>query len=324
MDGIEIVDPIFRTYVLGNAPLETLADGFRWLEGPVWFGDMNMLVFSDLPNDRVMRWSERDGVLVFRQPSQFANGHARDREGRLVTCSHRARNVTRLEHDGSVTVLADRYAGKRLNAPNDIVVKGDGTIWFTDPHYGLQTDYEGGKQTPELPPAVFRLDPRDGRLDVVADDFDEPNGLAFSPDERTLYISETGKLFDETPKQMIRAFDVAEDGTLARGRTFHKVAPGFADGFRCDEHGNLWSSAADGVHCISPQGALLGKILVPSTVSNVAFGDRHRSRLFICASRTLYAIFLNVRGATWPQDRTKSLPPSNLPPEDRTSRERRP
>ena len=300
MDGFEIVDPIFKTYVLPNAPLEKLGDGFRWTEGPVWFGDMGLLIFSDLPNDRVMRWSEADGVQLFRKPSHFANGHARDREGRLVTCSHRHRNITRLEHDGTVTVLCDRFEGKRLNAPNDIVVKSDGTVWFTDPHYGLQTDYEGGRQEAEIEPTVFRYDPRADRLTIVADDFDEPNGLCFSPDERKLYIAETGKLFADPPKQFIRVFDVHDDGTLSGGALFHKVNPGYADGFRADEYGNIWSSAADGVHCISPRGELLGKVLVPSLTSNVAFGDRNRSRLFICAGQSLYAIFLNVRGATWP------------------------
>lgn len=300
MDGFEIVDPVFNTYVLGNAPLVKLGEGFRWTEGPVWFGDMGMLIFSDLPNDRVMRWSEADGVQLFRQPSHFANGHARDRQGRLVTCSHRHRNISRLEHDGTVTVLADRYEGKRLNAPNDIVVKSDGTIWFTDPHYGLQTDYEGGKQESEIAPTVFRYDPRNDRLTIVADDFIEPNGICFSPDESKIYIAETDKLFARDPERFIRVFDVRDDGTLANGRFFHKVNPGFADGFRADQHGNIWSSAADGVHCIGPQGDLLGKILVPSLTSNVAFGDRFRSRLFICASHSLYAIFLNVRGAAWP------------------------
>ena len=300
MDGFEIIDPIFRTYVLGNAPLQKLADGFRWVEGPVWFGDMSMLIFSDLPNDRVMRWSEADGVQVFREPSHFANGHARDREGRLVTCSHRHRNISRLEHDGTVTVLCDRFQGKRLNAPNDIVVKSDGTVWFTDPHYGLQTDYEGGRQEPEIPPTVFRYDPRADRLTIVADDFDEPNGLCFSPDESKIYIAETGKLFADPPKQFIRVFDVRDDGTLSGGGIFHKVSPGYADGFRADEYGNIWSSAADGVHCINSHGDLVGKVLVPSLTSNLAFGDRFRSRLFICASHSLYSIFLNVRGATWP------------------------
>ena len=291
-------DERFRGYVLPNAPLQKLADGFRWLEGPVWFGDMRALFFSDIPNDRVLCWSERAGVTVFREPSDFANGHARDRQGRLVSCHHRSRSITRTEHDGSISLLADRFDGKRLNSPNDIVVKSDGSIWFSDPPYGIQTDYEGGKQQPESPPRVYRIDPENGALSVAADGFEGPNGLCFSPDERLLYIAETGAQFQPAPTRCIRVFDVQADGaTLANGRDFHKVAPGFADGFRCDEHGNIWSSAADGVHCIDPSGKLLGKVLVPSLVSNVAFGDRNRSRLFICASHTLYAIFLNVRGA---------------------------
>ena len=239
-------------------------------------------------------------MQIFRKPAGFANGHARDREGRLVTCSHRDRNITRLEHDGAVSVLCDRYDDKPLNAPNDVVVKSDGTIWFTDPHYGLQTDYEGGRREPQLSPALMRLDPRGGKLSVVADDFDGPNGLCFSPDEKKLYVAETGTLFAEPPRQYIRVFDVADDGSLSGGDIFHKVSPGNADGFRCDEHGNVWSSAGDGVHCISPRGELLGKVLVPTLTANVAFGDRYRSRLFICAGHSLYSIFLSVRGATWP------------------------
>ncbi|MDR7040402.1 gluconolactonase [Methylobacterium sp. BE186] len=296
MDGFVIHDPRFRAYVLPNAPLETLGEGFRWCEGPVWFADRGELLFSDLPNDRVMRWSASGGLSVFRQPANFENGHARDREGRLLSCSHRGRCVTRTELDGRVTVLADRYRGKRLNSPNDIVCRSDGTIWFTDPPYGIQTDYEGGKQDSELPATVYRLDPRDGALSAVADDFQGPNGLCFSPDEGLLYIAESGLQFVEDPLQQIRVFEVAETG-LRAGRVFHRVEPGFADGFRCDEHGNIWSSAGDGVHCIDPSGALLGRILVPSTVSNLAFGGRDLSRLFLCASHTLYAITVNVRGA---------------------------
>ena len=299
MSDYEIIDPVFKSYVLGNAPLEKLGEGFRWVEGPAWFGDMGLLLFSDLPNNRVMRWSEADGVQVFRAPSDFANGHARDREGRLITCSHHGRCLSRLEHDGSVTVLADNYGGKRLNAPNDVIVKSDGTIWFTDPFYGLQTDYEGGKQQSEIGESVFCYDPRQDSLRVVADDLEGPNGLSFSPDESKLYISETGALFAEKPQQSIRVFDVGADNHLKNGRPFYKVAPGFADGFAADEHGNIWSSAADGVHCISPRGVLLGKIKVPSLVSNLTFGDRYRSRLFICASHALYSVFLNVRGAAW-------------------------
>ncbi len=301
MDGFDIVDPVFASYVLPNAPLQKLTEGFGWLEGPVWFADLQCLLFSDIPNNRVMRWTEDGGVSVFRQPSDFENGHTRDREGRLISCSHRGRCITRTELDGRITVLADRYQGKRLNSPNDVVVRADGSIWFSDPHYGINTDYEGGKQEPELPPYLYRLDPHRGSLAVVADDFDGPNGLCFSPDERKLYVSESGRQFAERPRRCIRAFDVSEDGErLSGGREFHRVEPGFADGFRCDDLGNIWSGAADGVHCIAPSGDLLGRIKVPSTVSNLTFGGRNRSRLFLCASHTLHSIYVNRRGVQVP------------------------
>lgn len=301
MDGFEIIDRRFKRFIQFNAPLETLADGFRWLEGPVWFGDHQCLLFSDIPNDRIMRWSEAGGVQVFRQPAGFPNGQTRDRQGRLITCLHHERCVVRTELDGTIIVLADRYAGKRFNSPNDVIVKSDGTIWFSDPPYGIQSDYEGGLQASEQPPRVYRLDPRDGSLSIVADDFDGPNGLCFSPDERRLYIADTGAQFAEDPLQHIRVFDVDEDATpLHNGRVFHKVSPGNADGFRCDEAGHVWTSADDGVHCIDPDGDVLGKVLVPAKVANLTFGGRNRSRLFICASQTLYAIYLNCRGAQRP------------------------
>ncbi len=291
----EICDDRFAAMVLPNAPLEMLADGFRWLEGPVWFADHNCLLVSDIPNDRIIRWCE-DGVSVFRKPAGFSNGHARDRQGRLIGCSHHQRCITRTEFDGGVTVLADRYQGKRLNAPNDVVVKSDGSIWFTDPHYGINTDYEGGKQIADLPANLYRLD-ADGTLSVVADDFEGPNGLCFSPDEQVLYVTETGVQFAAAPRRCIRRFSLAACGkTLNGGEEFHKVSPGMADGIRCDAAGNIWSSAGDGVHCIGADGNLLGKILVPSTVSNIAFGGRNLSRLFICAGQSLYAIYTNVRG----------------------------
>src|SRR5579872_6371259 len=264
MSDVEICDDRFRAIVLPNAGLETLGQGYRWLEGPVWFADHDCLYVSDVPNDCILRWSEDGGVSVFRKPSGFANGHARDRQGRLLGCSHSGRCITRTELDGTMTVLASHYRGKRLNSPNDIVCKADGTIWFSDPLYGISTDYEGGKQTPELPPTLYRLDPDTGDLSVAADDFTGPNGLAFSPDERLLYVAETGGQFDREPLQYIRRFKVHEDGRLSGGECFHKIAPGFADGLRVDERGNVWSSAADGVHCISPEGDLLGKILTPS------------------------------------------------------------
>ena len=300
MSGFEILDDRFRAMVLPNARLEILGEGYRWLEGPVWFADHDCLYVSDLPNDRVLRWTDHGGVSVFRCPSGFANGHTRDRQGRLIGCSHRNRCISRTELDGTLTVLASHYKGKRLNSPNDIVCKSDGSIWFSDPPYGINTDYEGGKQVSELPPTLYRLDSGTGELSVAADDFEGPNGLAFSPDERVLYVAETGRQFDPEPRQYIRRFQVDEDGRLSGGEEFHKVKPGFADGFRIDEQGDIWSSAADGVHCINPDGELLGKILTPSLVSNLVFGGRNRSRLFLCASQQLMAIYTNVRGCVRP------------------------
>lgn len=301
MDGIDIIDPRFKSFVLPNAPLERLGEGYRWLEGPVWFADLQCLLLSDVPNDRILRWTASGGVSVFRQPAGFANGHARDRAGRLVGCSHGGRCIERTELDGSITVLVDRYRGKRLNSPNDLAVKSDGTIWFSDPLYGIVTDYEGGRRESELPANLYRFDPRDGTLAVVADDFQSPNGVCFSPDEKRLYVSESGIPFATEPLQHLRVFDVSDDGArLANARVFHKVEPGFTDGLRCDEEGNVWSSAGDGVHCIAPSGELFGRIKVPHVVSNLCFGDRQRSRLFICGSHTLYAMYVNRRGAQRP------------------------
>jgi gluconolactonase len=301
MSDYEILDPRFRSMVLPNAPLERLADGFRWLEGPVWFADMQCLLFSDIPNDRIMCWTAAGGVSVFRQPSRFANGHTRDREGRLIGCLHGGRALARTELDGSITTLVDRCRGKRLNSPNDVVVKSDGTIWFSDPPYGIQTDYEGGKHAPELPANLYRFDPRDDGLDVVIGDLAGPNGLCFSADEKRLYVTDTGIQFEPDSKRCIRVYDVGDDGkSLHNGRDFHTATTGHADGIRCDEDGNVWAAVGDGVHCIAPDGTLLGRIEVPSTVSNLCFGDRHRSRLFLCASQTLYAIWVNRRGAQRP------------------------
>jgi gluconolactonase len=301
MDGFEIRAPRFARYLLGNAALETLAGGFRWIEGPVWMGDANCLLFQDIPNDRTMRWIEGLGASVYRAPSHYANGQTRDRQGRLIACSHRKRCLFRTEYDGRVITLVDRHAGKRLNAPNDVVVKSDGSIWFTDPLYGIANDYEGGRQVSEQPPAVYRFDPASGEIAIVADDFDGPNGLAFSPDERRLYIAETGEQYQPSPRQYIRIFEVQPDGrTLTGGEVFHKIEPGYCDGMRVDEDGNIWSSAADGIHCISPGGELLGRIFVPHVVANLTFGGPAKNRLFIGASNTLYSIFLNCRGAQTP------------------------
>ena len=297
-DWIVELDPRFRPCVLPNAQLLTLGEGYAWLEGPVWFADANQLLVSDLPHNRILRWTEDSGVSVFRQPSNFENGHTRDRQGRLIGCSHHGRCINRTELDGSVTVLADRFNGKPLNGPNDVVAASDGAIWFSDPYYGGNTDYEGGKHLAELPPTLYRLDPN-GSLEIAADDFIGPNGLCFSPDERLLYVAESGGQFAEHPTRHIRLFDVA-DGRLRNGRIFHDISPGFADGMRCDQDGRVWSSAGDGVHCIDPDGTLIGKILTGETVANLTFGGRNRCRLFICVSHRLMAVYTNVRGAQSP------------------------
>ena len=300
MNLYEIDDPRFEKYIIGNAVLEKLGDGFRWAEGPVWFGDMNCLVFSDVPSNRMLLWSEVGGVRVFREPSGYANGNTRDAQGRLITCSHLARAVERTEHDGRVVVLADAFDGKRLNSPNDVVVKSDGSIWFSDPSYGISGDYQGARAQQELPCNVYRLEPRSGALTVASDAFRSPNGLAFGPGERRLYVAETGDATGVPPPH-IRVFDLSEDGArLTNGRVHYRFEAGNADGFRCDEDGNLWCGGPDGVRCLAPDGTLLGKILVPSVVANVTFGGLHRNRLFLCAAQSLYAIYVNTRGLESP------------------------
>ena len=294
----ETLDPRFSRYVLFNAPLKKLASGFDWAEGPVWMGDANCLLFSDIPNDRILRWSPDTGLSTYRQPANFANGHTRDRQGRLVSCEHGQRRVTRTEWDGTITVLADSYQGKRLNSPNDVVVASDGAVWFTDPHYGIFSNYEGHKAPQELPCNVYRIDPVTGAPEAVLTDFNCPNGLCFSPDESLLYVADTGRVFEGDP-QHIRVFQMV-DGRPRGGRIFHAIAPGCADGIRVDSEGNLWSSAGDGVHCIAPDGTLLGKILVPEIVSNICFGGRGKQQLFITATTSLYVISLNRAGAQWP------------------------
>lgn len=298
MPCFEVLDPLFSTYVLGNAPVKQIATGFDWVEGPVWFGDAGCLLFSDIPNNRILRWSAGAGVSVFREPSNFANGNTRDKQGRLVTCEHGTRRVTRTELDGSVTVIADSYQGRRLNSPNDVVVKSDNSIWFSDPHYGNMTDYEGYRAEQELPCHVYRVEPS-GKIEAVLTDFACPNGLAFSLDESRLYVADTGRMFSSDPRH-IRVFDVASNGRLAGGEVFCAINPGCADGFRIDGEGNLWSSAADGVHCIAPDGHLMGKILVPELVSNLCFGGRAKHQLFIAATTSIYGIVLNRRGAQNP------------------------
>lgn len=296
MPEFQITQPAFAAFVLHNAALKRLASGFDWAEGPVWFADHQALLFSDIPGDRVLRWAE-SGLTTQAAPANFANGHTRDLQGRLITCEHGTRRVTRREWDGSVTVLADRYLGKRLNSPNDVVVSGDGAVWFTDPHYGIMTDHEGGKAEQELPCNVYRIDPS-GQIEAVVTDLQGPNGLCFSPGERLLYIADTGRQFTDDP-QHIMVFDMGS-GRPAKGRVFHKVDVGCADGMRVDTEGYLWSSAGDGVHCIAPEGHLMGKILVPEVVSNLCFGGPSRSRMFITATTSLYSIVVNRRGLQAP------------------------
>ena len=299
MTFFEAYEATFKSYVMGNAPVKQLATGFDWTEGPVWFGDANCLLFSDIPNNRIMRWTPDIGISVYRQPSNYANGNTRDREGRLISCEHGTRRVTRTELDGSITVIADSYQDMPLNSPNDVVVKSDGTIWFSDPHYGIMTNYEGHKSEQVLPCNVYRVNPADGSIEAVLTDFNCPNGLAFSPDETRLYVADTGRMFSNDP-QYIRIFSCDSSGKLSGGEVFHTVNPGCADGFRLDTDGNVWTSAGDGVHCISPEGVLLGKILVPELVSNVCFGGRAKHQLFITATTSVYSIILNRMGAAKP------------------------
>ncbi len=296
MSFFEVIDPAFGRFVMGNAPVKRLATGFDWVEGPVWFGDAGALLFSDIPNNRILRWTP-DGITTFRAPSNYSNGHTRDRLGRLVSCEHGTRRVTRTEWDGSITVIADAHNGKPLNSPNDVIVSRDGTIWFTDPHYGILTNYEGFQADQEQPCHVYRVDP-DGTIEAVITDMACPNGLAFSPDESVLYVADTGAMFGSDP-QHIMAFDMVS-GRPTNGRIFHKITTGCADGIRIDSDGNLWSSAGDGVHCIAPDGHLMGKILVPETVSNLCFGGRAKHQLFITATTSLYSVILNRKGIQTP------------------------
>ncbi len=296
---IETRDPRFHRLIHGNAGLDKLWSGGRWAEGPAYFPAGKYLVWSDIPNDRLMRWDETSGhVSVFEQPCRNQNGHTVDREGRLLACEHRGRCVSRIEFDGSRTVLADSFDGKRLNSPNDVVVKSDGSIWFTDPSYGIDSDYEGDAAPSEIGASnVYRIDPASGAVTLVVDDMVKPNGLAFSPDEAILYVADTGRTHDPDCTPKIRAYPVAGNGTsLGDGADFVTCDTGLFDGFRVDTDGNIWSSAGDGVHCFASDGTLIGKILIPEVVANVEFGGRKRNRLFICATTSLFALYVNARG----------------------------
>ncbi len=295
--GYETLDKRFGPCLVGHARVERLWTGGRWLEGPAWFPASRSLIFSDIPNNRMLRFDEAGGtVSVFRQPSNNSNGNTRDTQGRLVSCEHLARRVTRTEHDGAITILADRFEGKRFNSPNDVVVKSDGSIWFTDPSYGILFDYEGGKAESEIGAChVYRIDGQSGAITVVANDFEKPNGLAFSPDESLLYIADTGVTHKDDGPKHIRRFQV-NGAKISGGEVFATCTAGLFDGFRVDEDGRIWTSAADGVHCYHPDGTLIGKVKIPELVSNVSWGGPKLNRLFICGTTSLYSVYLAING----------------------------
>ncbi len=299
--GFEILDPRFNQCLVGHARVERLWTGARWAEGPAWFAAGRYLVWSDIPNNRMLRFDETDGsVSVFRNPSNYSNGNTVDRQGRLVSCEHGARRVTRTELDGTITVIADNYEGKRLNSPNDVVVKSDGSIWFTDPPYGILIDYEGGRAPGEIGNNnVYRVDAKTGKISIVCDDFDKPNGLAFSLDEKYLYIADTGNSHNPDGPKHIRRLEVKDNGqSLGKSVVFADCTAGLFDGFRLDGDGRVWTSAGDGVHCYLPDGALIGKILIPELVANVVFGGAKLNRLFICGTTSLYSAYLAINGVS--------------------------
>jgi gluconolactonase len=294
--AVRVLDPRFARYHIDSATVERIATGYRWAEGPVWFGDHKALLWSDIPNNRMMRWDEQTGeVSVFRSPSNFANGNIRDHQGRLISCEHLTRRVTRTEHDGRVTVLADNVDGARLNAPNDVVVSADGAVWFTDPGYGIMSNYEGDQAEFELPTRVYRLDPHSGVLETVIESLDRPNGLCFSPHETLLYVVDSGS------HPTIQVYDMSS-GRPANGRLFADMSQGTSDGIRCDIDGNLWSAAAgggdgyDGVHVFAPDATQIAAILLPEQCANICFGGRRNNRLFMAASQSVYSLYTKATG----------------------------
>ena len=298
--AVRVLDPSFAKYKLALASVERLYTGCRWSEGPVYFGDGRYLLWSDIPNNRILRWDEETGqVSIFRKPSNNANGHTRDRQGRLITCEHDARRVTRTEYDGSITIIADSHNGKPLNSPNDVVVASDGAIWFTDPPYGILGYYEGHKAESEVTPAVYRVDGKTGKIAMMADDIAGPNGLAFSPDEKILYVVASRDM----PNRTLRSYPVTGNGTkLGKGKLFIDAGVGGSpDGLRLDVDGNLWcgwgmGEGHDGVRVFSPEGQPIGHIDLPERCANVCFGGRYRNRLFMAASHGLYSLYVNTQG----------------------------
>ncbi|WDR01302.1 SMP-30/gluconolactonase/LRE family protein [Devosia algicola] len=295
----EIIDQRFAALIAAHIYIERLWTGARWSEGPAWFAAGRYLIWSDIPNNRMLRWDEtNDVVSVFRTPANNSNGNTVDGQGRLVSCEQLTRRLTRTNHDGTVTVLADSFDGKKLNSPNDVVCHSDGSIWFTDPTYGIITDYEGSISESEIGRSnLYRIDPNTGVVNKLADDFVQPNGLAFSPDEQALYVADSGASHQKNGPAHIRRFIVNSDGRLTGGDVFATCDAGFFDGFRIDQDGRIWTSAFDGVHCFDPDGTLLGKIILPERVGNLTFGGEKRNRLFICGTSSLYSVFLMTRGA---------------------------
>ena len=293
-----MLDPRFERIILGFAAIERIAGNCRFNEGPVWFGDGRYLLWSDIPNDRIMRWEEETGaVSVFRRPSHYANGNTRDREGRLITCEHDTQRLTRTEYDGSISVLAATFDSKKLTGPNDAIVKSDGSIWFSDNGAAIRGNYLGHKATQELPFRVYRIDGRSGEMTVVVDDMERPNGLCFSPDESKLYVVDT----PGGPKT-VHVYDVVDQGTkLADGRLFFDAMPGYADGIRCDTEGNVWcgfsgGEGQDGVAVFAPEGKMIGRVLLPERCANLCFGGRKRNRLFMAASQSIYSVYVEAQG----------------------------
>jgi gluconolactonase len=297
-DHYEILDARFARLFNGSAHVDKLYTGCRWAEGPAYFAAGRYLVWSDIPNDRMLRYDETDGsVSVFRQPSGNSNGNTTDREGRLVTCEHGGRRVSRTEHDGAITTIADKWRGKRLNSPNDVVVRSDGSIWFTDPAYGIDTDYEGNKAESEIGAChVYRVDPRRDEVEAVITDMVRPNGLAFSVDESLLYVVDTGRTHGPQHPAHMRVFKVSDKGKVSGGKVFADCTSGLFDGFRLDTDGRIWTSAADGIHCYDPDGTLIGKVKVPEVVANCAWGGPKRNMLYICGTTSLYSVRLMVNG----------------------------
>lgn len=297
--AVEIIEESFRKYVIFNAGMERIFTGCRWAEGPVWFGDGRYLLFSDIPNNRILRWSEdTNDVSEYRIPSNNANGNARDTQGRLITCEHLTRRVTRTEHDGTISVIADSFKNFKLNAPNDVVSHSDGSVWFTDPGYGIMNDYEGDKSKLELPTAVYRIHPNTGDVQVMATGMIGPNGLCFSPNFDKLYIADSGS----TNPRSIFVYDVTDNGTsLSGGRIFRETGSDSTDGIRCDIDGNVWASSQRGTNSISvysPEAKLIGRIHLPEMPSNLTFGGMKKNRLFITASQSVYSIYTGTRGAS--------------------------